>query len=42
MTQASFERLQDIIESAGELDRRADFNALVDNSYVKEVYAQLS
>lgn len=41
MTEASFERLQDIIESAGELDRRADFDALVDNSYVKEVYAQL-
>lgn len=42
MTEASFERLQDIIASAGELDRRADFNALVDNSYVKEVYAQMN
>lgn len=42
MTEASFNRLQDIIESAGELDRRADFNDLVDNTYVEEVYAQLS
>ena len=41
MTEASFERLQDIIESAGELERRAEFSALVDNTYVKEVYAAL-
>ena len=41
MTEESFERLQDIIESAGELERRADFAALVDNSYVREVYAAL-
>lgn len=42
MTEASFNRLQDIIESAGELDRRADFGALVDNSLVSEVYAALN
>lgn len=41
MTEASFERLQDIIESAGELDRRGDFSTLVDNSYVKEIYKNL-
>ena len=41
MTEASFDRLQDIIESAGELERRADFDSLVDNSYVNEVYAAL-
>ncbi len=41
MTEASFERLQDIISSAGELDRRADFGALVDNSYATEIYAAL-
>ena len=41
MTEASFERLQDIISGAGELDRRADFGALVDNSYAAEVYAAL-
>ena len=41
MTEASFERLQDIISGVGELDRRADFGALVDNSYAAEVYAAL-
>ena len=41
MTEESFERLQDIIESAGELDERADFHALVDNSLVTQVYSQL-
>ena len=41
MTEASFTRLQDIIESAGELPSRAEFGKLVDNSYVKEVYATL-
>ena len=42
MTEESFERLQDIIESAGELDHRADFHALADNTYVREVYAALN
>lgn len=41
MTEASFDRLQDIIESAGELQQRGDFTALVDNSYVKYVYQNL-
>lgn len=41
MTEESFERLQDIIQSAGELPKRADFSLFVDNSYVKEVYASL-
>lgn len=41
MTEASFNRLQDIIESAGELPARADFNAIVDNTLVKKVYASL-
>ena len=41
MTEQSFDRLQDIIESAGELESRADFAKLVDNTYVKEVYAAL-
>lgn len=42
MTEASFNRLQDIIESAGELSARADFTKLADNSYAKEVYESLS
>lgn len=41
MTEASFNRLQDVIDEAGELPSRAQFNKLVDNSYVKEVYASL-
>ncbi len=41
MTEESFERLQDIIQSAGELPERADYSLFVDNSYVKEEYAAL-
>ena len=41
MTQAGFDRLQDIIESAGELESRADFTKLVDNSHAKAVYESL-
>lgn len=41
MTEQSFNRLQDIIESAGELPARADFNALVDNTLIKKVFAAL-
>ncbi len=41
MTEASFNRLQDIIENAGELPSRGNFADLVDNRYVKEVYADL-
>ncbi len=41
MTEASFDRLQDIIESAGELTSRADFTKLADNSYARAVYEEL-
>ncbi len=41
MTEAAFGRLQDIIENAGELEKRADFSALVDTSYSSAVYAAL-
>ncbi len=41
MTEQSFNRLQDIIESAGELSSRGKFSDLVDNSYVNEVYKNL-
>ncbi len=41
MTEASFTRLQDIIESAGELPSRGNFADLVDNRYIKEIYAAL-
>ncbi|MBQ8685075.1 MAG: ABC transporter substrate-binding protein [Clostridia bacterium] len=41
MTEDSFDRLQDIIENAGELTRRAELNELVNNSYAKKVYGEI-
>ena len=41
MTEDSFNRLQDIIDNAGELTRRATLNELVDNSYAKKVYNEV-
>ncbi len=41
MTEDSFNRLQDIIENAGELTRRAALNELVDNSYANKVYGEI-
>ncbi len=37
-TENSFVRLQDIMENAGELSDRVDFNRLVDNTLAKEVF----
>lgn len=37
-TEASFNRLQDIMENAGELTNRAQFSDLVDNTIAKEVF----
>ncbi len=39
ITEASFGRLQDIIEEAGELSRRVAFSKIVDNTYINEVTA---
>ena len=41
MTEESFNRLQDIIENAGELTRRAQIGELVDNSYAAKVYKEV-
>ena len=41
MTEASFNRLQDIIENAGELTRRAELNELADNSFASKVYKEV-
>ncbi|MBQ8292075.1 MAG: ABC transporter substrate-binding protein [Clostridia bacterium] len=41
MTEDSFNRLQDIIEDAGELSRRAQMTELVNNSYAKKVYGEV-
>ncbi|MBE5754383.1 MAG: ABC transporter substrate-binding protein [Clostridiales bacterium] len=37
-TEQSFERLQTIMQNAGELDRKVPFNKLVDNSFAKEIF----
>ena len=36
MTEDSFNRLQDVMASAGELDKRASFSDVVDNSFAKK------
>ncbi len=42
MTQESFERLQDIMQNAGELSKRADYAKLVDNTLANEVMTEFS
>lgn len=37
----SFNRLQDIIEGAGELEKRVDMNKLVDNSYAEKIAKEI-
>ncbi len=41
MTEDSFTRLQDIIDNAGELERRATLTELVNNDYAKKVYKEI-
>lgn len=41
MPESSFTRLQDIIDSAGELATRMEFSKVVDNKYVIEEYAKM-
>jgi NitT/TauT family transport system substrate-binding protein len=41
MTEDSFNRLQDIIDNAGELSRRANMNELVNNSLAQKVYGEV-
>ena len=41
MQESSFNRLQDIIENAGELTRRAQMHELVDNTYAQSVYTEV-
>ena len=41
MTEDSFDRLQDIIENAGELERRVSLTELVNNEYAKKVYKEI-
>ena len=41
VTAESFDRLQDVIEGAGELQRRASLPELVDNSYALKAYGEI-
>ena len=36
MSKEAFEKLQDVIEEAGELEKRADYEKVVNNKYAKE------
>ncbi len=41
MTEESFTRLQDVIDSAGELERRVALTELVNNDYAKKAYSEV-
>ncbi len=41
MTENALNRLQDIIDNAGELPKRVEFNKLVDNTYAQAVYNEI-
>ena len=41
MTEESFNRLQDIIDEAGELEKRESMSKLVNNSYADKVYNEV-
>ncbi|MBQ8407049.1 MAG: ABC transporter substrate-binding protein [Clostridia bacterium] len=41
MTESSFNRLQDVIESAGELERRVEFSSLIDVTYANAAYGNV-
>ena len=36
LSKEAFEKLQDVIEEAGELEKRADYTKVVNNKYAKE------
>ncbi len=42
MTEEAFGRLQDIIDNAGELQRRAELSELVDTAHSRRIYEQLN
>lgn len=41
VSEESFNRLQDIIENAGELARRVNYTELVNNSYAEKIYGEI-
>ena len=40
MTESAFNRLQDVIENTGELEKRVNFSELVNTAYSQKIYAQ--
>lgn len=40
LTEESFEKLQDVMQEAGELETRADYNAIVNNKYAEKAVNQ--
>lgn len=42
MTEDAFNRLQDIIDNSGELEKRVNFSDLVDVSYSSKIYSELN
>ncbi len=42
MTEDAFNRLQDIIDNSGELEKRVNFSDLIDVSYSSKIYAELN
>lgn len=41
LTKESFDRLQDVIENAGELQKRANYEDFIDNSYAEKIYKNM-
>ena len=41
MSEQAFERLQDIMENAGELNERVSINQLVDNKIAEDTYKKI-
>ncbi len=41
MTEDAFNRLQDVIDNAGELEKRVDFSALVNTEYSAKIYDEI-
>ena len=41
MTENAFNNLQDIMENAGELERRIDYGAITDNSFAERIYSEV-
>jgi len=41
MTETAFNNLQDVMENAGELERRIDYKVITDNTYAEKLYGEV-